>query len=114
MNIDALLPRLLEALPEGADEPASAGLLARTLDCTERQVGQLVAAAIDRGRLVGSTCGSKPGYFLIATEDELEQGTRHILSRAKASMARVARLRRSAREQFGEHTARLFDLEEAS
>lgn len=114
MNLDSLVARLLKALPEGADEPAPAWLLARTLDCTERQVGQLVAAAIDRGELVGSLCGNKAGYFLPTSEDEVRIGTSHIVSRAKASMTRVARLRRSAREKFGESTARLFELEEAS
>jgi hypothetical protein len=110
---DDLLRELRAHLPEGSDDPYPASLLARDLGVSERTVGQLVGELIDRGELIGSSCGPHAGYFLIRNLAELEEGTRHIVARARASFDRVSKLRRAAEERFGD-VARLFELEEVS
>lgn len=110
--------QLIALLGIGRDHAQSARALALALDISERQVGQLVAEAIEQeGYLVGSTCsgvdGTRPGYFLIADLADLEAGTAHIVARAKRSFVRVAALRRAARERFSEaEVLHLFSLED--
>ncbi len=111
-----ILHSLVRELEFGHQNPTSAAALADHLGITERMVGSAVAELIDQGALIGSSCkGGASGYFLIRDEEDLRVGTEHIVSRAKKSFRRVARLRRAAAARFGADVAlRLFDLEEVS
>jgi hypothetical protein len=103
---------LLARLGAGRETALRASELGAELGVSERTVGALAAALIDEGYLVGSTCGSTPGYFLITNEAELEEGTRHIRSRAIASLARLSKLRSTAKAALGPQTEALFDVSE--
>jgi hypothetical protein len=114
-NTEVRPGQLLALLGTGRDTAMRASQLAEYLSTTERHIGQLAATLIDEGYLVGSVCsGERPGYFLCATEEDLDVGTQHIRSRALASLKRIATLKATAREVFGDKAATLFDLEEFS
>lgn len=104
-------------LPTGRRFPVPASDLAEHLGVSTRTVGGLVADLIERdGVLVGSICsGDNPGYFLCADAVDVEAGTAHLVSRARAMHVRVGKLRELARERFDEETAvRLFNLDEVT
>ncbi|HXF72136.1 MAG TPA: HTH domain-containing protein [Actinomycetota bacterium] len=111
---DILLQDLVSRLREGRAHAIAGHVLARELGISERTLRHLVDELIDRGVLVGSLCsGEIRGYFLIASEEDLAIGTRHLVSRAKALFRRVRTLRRAAEAHFaGSQVLRLFDLEE--
>jgi hypothetical protein len=89
--------------------------LALRLGISGRDVQTLAAELIEEGHLVGSSCTpGQAGFFLIETEEDLDEGTRHVRSRALSSLRRVSLLRKAAAERFGPSTLHLFDLGEAS
>jgi hypothetical protein len=107
---------LLALLPTGRRFPVRASELASELGVSTRTVGGLVEDLIGEGFLIGSACNPEaPGYFLCADLEDLEAGTAHLMSRARAMFARVAQMRRLARERFDEPEVlqQLFDFGEA-
>ncbi len=109
---DVLRDQLIGYLPTGKDFALKASDLASYLGTTTRMVGQLVADLVGDGWLICSSCSGEPGYYLPRDESEVEAGVAHIVSRAKASLHRVAVLRRNARERFGDHEVlHLFDMD---
>ena len=118
MNIDIdpveeLLTRLWSRLPTGRDFAIRGADLAAALGVSERTIRSLVDELIDRGYIVGSVCsGERPGYFICRDLDDVEVGTGHLVSRAKALHVRVAKLRRAAEATFGPEVWTLFDLDE--
>jgi hypothetical protein len=110
----ALAERLTEILPEGRANAIPARALARRLGVDTRTLQQLVVEAIERGVLIGSASSEPFGYFLIASESDLEAGTAHLRARALSCLHRWSRVRKLARERFEEPVvARLFELPEA-
>lgn len=110
---EAILRDLAARLPLGISRALPADVLAADLGVSRRTVGALIAELIDRGSLIGSTCHPDgPGYFIPASREELEEGTRHIVSRARASFTRVAKLRRAAERVFGPEVLTLFDIDQ--
>jgi hypothetical protein len=77
-----------------------------------RDVQGLAGELIEEGHLVGSSCTpGRAGFFTIETEEDLEEGTRHVRSRALSSLRRVSLLRKAAEQRFGLEALRLFDLD---
>jgi hypothetical protein len=110
---DRLRAELLSRLPEGHEQAVRAGPLARALGVTPRALQGLIGELIEAGHLVGSSCTpGRAGYFLIPDGDldSLEEGTRHLRSRALGMLARYSTIRRMALERHGPEAARLFDL----
>lgn len=115
--LEQLLAAVQVRLPVGRGAAMRGSDLAGELGISERTLRGLVDDLIDRGWLIGSTCaGDRPGYFICATPEDLEVGIAHLVSRARSLHVRVARLRNTARDTFGdsEPILRLFDLEEVS
>jgi hypothetical protein len=106
---------LLTLLPAGRRSAIPARVLASYLGVTTRTVAQLVNELVERGVLVGSSCGSRSGYFLIVSIEDLERGIAHIRARALASLHRWSVVRTAALEHFRERQGdvlTLFDLSE--
>ncbi len=90
-------------LPVGRASAISGSRLAGGLGVSERTLRALIDDLIVQdGWLIGSTCSEPAGYFVCATEADVEAGTAHLLSRARSLWTRVAALRRAATETFGE------------
>ena len=111
-TIAMLLQTLLRRL-DGSDShyPVAGVRLAAYLGVNERTVRELVGELIDRGELIGS---NQRGYFRIRDMAELEEGTRHLVSRARSLFRRVSKLRHAAETRFGPEVLTLFDLEEVA
>jgi hypothetical protein len=109
-----LLRALHDELRIGLDRARRGADLADTLGVNERTIRALVGELIDHGVLVASVCsGSSPGYFLPASEEEADLGTKHLRSRALAMLRRYRLARLAAETSFGEDVAlRLFPLDD--
>jgi hypothetical protein len=86
--------------------------LALRLGTSGRDVQVLVGELIGEGHPIGSSCTpGQAGFFLIETQEDLEEGTRHLRSRALSSLRRVSLLRKAAAARFGPEALHLFELD---
>lgn len=89
-NLHQLLSVLTSRI--GRDLGISAQALANRLDCTERQVRQLVTEAREEGHAV---CGTpRDGYYTAATAEDLEETCASLRRRAMHSLVLESRLRK--------------------
>jgi biotin operon repressor len=70
---------LLSKLEPGAERVKSSYVLARETGVAQRAIGFMVNRLRREGHLIGSIHGE--GYYLIATEDELDSTIAHIEAR---------------------------------
>lgn len=104
---------LRDVLPNGRENAVPGPVLASELGVPVRTLQQWVGEAIEQGLLIGSSCGERPGFFLIRDLEDLEAGTAHIRARALGSLHRWSTVRKAALARFSEpDVLRLFDLDE--
>ncbi len=107
--------RLLIRLKPGRENATSLGDLAGDMRIEPRKIQAMVRHLRENGNLIGSRCDGEHGYFLIRPGDlaDLDEGTKHIRSRALASLQIVSILEKAAAAQgFGDdpQLPRLFQL----
>ena len=95
----SVLDRL--AVRVGRARAISAVVLGEQLGLSPREVGAAIKILIeDHGALIGSVTDDPAGYYVIATEEELEQTTRQLWSRAISCLVRISKLERTAMEEI--------------
>jgi hypothetical protein len=62
----------------------------------QRKAQMVKAAAVEAGHLIGSSCGQSHGWFVPATQEEIESTTRQYRNRVKSLCILIARTRAAA------------------
>jgi hypothetical protein len=106
-----VLEALAVLIPRGRTSAVKASFLAGRLGVSERTVRALVDELIDRGYLIGSSCGQTPGYFTVADREDLDVAIGNLRPRVRSLVNRWKRLEASALERFGTESLRLFELD---
>lgn len=80
----------LLARRRGRSKAVPVPVLARAVGLEERELRRVVKHLIERHRLpIGASSGRPPGYYLIASADELDQTRRSLLRRATSILRRA-------------------------
>jgi len=103
--------RVLELIPVGHEQAIQARRLAQLAGQHERESRELINhLVVEHGLPIGSSPEpGSAGYFIIASEEDLEIATRHLKPRAIKIFRRARALEKLAQQMFNRQLELLFE-----